>query len=189
MKLRKTLAAAGALAIAGSAFAMQPSQAADTTVTFVVAAGGISLDHTGATTADLGTATRNVLGSTASGALAEMKITDARGGNFAVTIHSTAGFTDGTTTIAGTAADAYIANAVTDISLPVFTLPALNTSTVLTSATSVLPANLDPANPGELLTGTTVSSGEVVYTPSISIAVPANATAGAYSGVVTQTVS
>lgn len=201
MKLRKTLAAAGALAIAGGAFAMQPSQAAtdSTTVTFQITGGALTIDAPLSDTLANGTALSLLGGTqTVSGTLNTTTVTDARTGSagFGVIMSSSSFDTTGATT-----------STADDFSIPATAVsagtPSLGTitgiaSNLVTSGTVVVVApdsNLGASDGTDKVVtvvapaGTLFGSYSVAYDVDVSVAVPSDAMAGTYTGTITQVAS
>lgn len=210
MKLRKTLAAAGALAIAGGMLAASPSQAAQsdtTTVTFQVNGGLLTLTQA-ANTATLtsGGGAANLLagGDAVSGTLPAVTVSDGRSGTvgFSVNIDSGDFTTTGLDTTPSTADDGTILddNGTAYVSATgLGTVTGLLNGSLVTTASQAAPVSLNNAGGtivstlnalGSLpLLGGVLGTHSVTYTPTVSVVVPANAVAGTYTGTVTQTAS
>lgn len=191
MKLRKTLAAAGALAIAGSLVAIQPSTAApgDTAVTFVVSAGGLSI--AAQPTADL-SAAAVAAGGTLAATIGDTTVTDTRGALaqlWTVTATS-AGFTtpdNGGGTIAATQACMFSGAAGTDTS-SVF-VPTVDCSPTAAAGTNLSGAGMTVGTSIATSLLGVIGSNAVTYNPTLKVVVPANAKPGTYTGTVSQTVA
>ena len=183
VKLRKTLAAAGALAIAGSAFAMQPSQAAEdsTTVTFSIDPGELTIvapaskDLDGAGALELLSGVTNQV----SGTLGSTTVSDTRGslalGGWKIYASMDAGFTNGTTTIP-----------VTNVTVD--TGAVLGTNVVVTPVVGGAALTAAGADTEIASAAVTLGSHDATYDPTITITVPVDASAGDYSGVLVQSV-
>jgi hypothetical protein len=173
--------ALGLATLAAAAFAaLVPSSAdaADTNVTFTLSGGSLTLTAPGS--ASLSAAGNlGVSGTTVSGQLGSSTVTDARGA-LAHTVTVTMSTTDFTTsasdTIAKSAATGYSGATVpTGVAVAV---PSLTGQAIGNAGGATILQ----------LTGV-VGSASTTYNPTVSIAVPANAVAGNYSGTITQTVS
>ena len=176
MKLRKTLAAAGALAIAGGTFAMQPSSAAvdSTTVTFSIDAGELTIDAPASVDLDGGGALELLSGVTneVTGQIGTTTVSDTRGGlalgGWAIYAQMADGFSNGTTTIpvANVTVDSGVVTGTNVVVTPVVGGAALVEDTDVEIAAAAV----------------TLGSHSATYDPSIAITVPADATPGNYSG-------
>lgn len=168
----KTLHAFGVLAATASALALIPvtaATAADTTTTFSITGGDLTL--TAAPTANLGSAGTGA--SSISGSLGSVGVTDARGGTvgWTATAVSTV-FSEGlgpdstgvtyTTGTVGSTGTVTVAGS---------TNQAVNTAATVVTASGV--------------TGNNTAS----WTPQLTVALPSNALAGSYTGTVTTSVS
>lgn len=177
--MRKVIALGTAAAsLAGIVALAAPAGA--TSVTFSLAGGSLSISQPTATATLTGGALA-VGGSTVAGALGQTSVTDDRGGviGWSSKISGTS-FTNGTTVIAVGDAKAYVPGAVT-----VTGAATSNAGTYLTAPTGLALTTADQA----LVTATAVVGvNTATFTPNLSVAVPGNATAGTYTGTVTQTV-
>ncbi len=168
MKLRTPLllgAAATALVVGVAG----PASAADTATTFMLTGGDLSVAP--AASAALGSAATGA--ASTSGSLGANSVTDARGGTVGWTVSAaSAGFTGpGSTHSTGVS---YTSGAVT------------NTGTVTVVGSS--PASI--ASAATVVAGTAVSGNNTAsWTPSLTVALPADALAGAYTGTVTTSVA
>lgn len=157
------------------------SPAGATDVTFTLAAGSLTISQPTAT-ATLTGGQLSLLGSTVAGALGQTVVSDNRGGvtGWSSGIAGSA-LTNGTTTIPAGQAKAFVPGAVAV------------TGTAVTTAGTYLDAatGLALTTGGQPLVTATAVVGvnTATFTPSISVAVPGDATAGTYTGTVTQTVS
>jgi hypothetical protein len=191
---RKAIACAlAAAAIGTTSLLASPALAssASTNVTFALSGAGLSISVPSNADVDLGTATTNILGTTASGALHPTTVSDTRGlvaASWTVTV-SSAGFT-GSGTAAGHSLAAGQATMYLDAVSTLTGVVALATGGLVptSAALQATPATLSSGG-ATLLAGTTTGSGSITYTPDISISIPANTVAGTYAGAVTQTVS
>ena len=212
MKLRKTLAAAGALAIAGSLTVVaQPAAAActepdvacaDTEVTFTITNGLLSIDVAGTTIDLTGGVTNTLTGTQVAGSLLETTVTDERNSTAGWTASGTVeDFTSpGADNTAGNADDGTIdcSNATLGaagltqedpVSMIVGfggTVPAAALSTVTMSACASPLAVQLPFT--ALVTSVLNANNSASYTPSITVTVPPNTPNGEYTGNVMQTV-
>jgi hypothetical protein len=139
-------------------------------------------------TVDLGT---GAVGSTISGALGTVTVTDNRALDVAAwTV--TASSTDWTTGIGGSATETIPAG---DVSYNPRTITPSGTITTTGFPVTLanLPAPVPPATTGvgaTVVTGTAgIGDNGASWNPLISVAVPAGAVAGAYTGVLTQSVA
>jgi len=177
MRARTTLALVGAFVAATAALA-PAANAGDTTVTFTLTGGSLSL--TAPSSAALTTSGAiSVTGSSATGTLGSTEVKDERGTALhSVTVTMSSGAfsrTGGGTSIAATNVTGYsgLATATgTAVAVPTATGQALSGagSTVLT-LNSVLGA------------------GGATYNPTVGVTIPAGTQAGDYSATVTQTVA
>jgi hypothetical protein len=182
--VRKALAltavtAASALVVVGLATA--PAQAQ--TVTFALTGSSLSIAEPSTAAALTGGALVSLTGSSVTGALGST-VTDARGGTTGWTssITGTTAFSNGTTSIPVTSAVAWIpvgGIATTGVVTATQGLYLLQTSGL------ALTSSAQPLVTATLVLGNNTAT----FTPQLAVAIPANATAGAYSGAVTQTVS
>lgn len=167
------LAAVGAAALAGP-----PAQA--TTVSFSLTGSTLSISEPTAT-ATLSAGTLSV-GSTVSGSLGTTVVNDQRGGILAaswkVQVTGSA-FSNGTTTIPVDAAVMYIDTPITVSGLAVAT-------TLYSTALTGLPLSLSPQD--FVTTLPVLGTTSATYDPKVQVTIPAGATAGTYTGTITQTV-
>jgi hypothetical protein len=183
--LRKALAltaatAASALVVVGLASA--PAQAQS--VTFSLTGSTLAIAEPATAAALTGGALAGLAGSSITGALGATTVTDARGGTTGWTssITGTTAFGNGTTTIPVTSAVAWVTTggiATTGVVTATQGTHLLQgTGLALTAAAQAL------------VTATVVlGNNTAIFTPQLAVSIPSNATAGAYSGAVTQTVS
>jgi hypothetical protein len=182
MRARLTLTAGtAALALVGSVFGASPaSAAADTTdVTFTLTAGALAIDAPA--TAALGAVGTSSTATAVTGQLGETTVTDGRAAllaAYAVTL-SSGNFTTG----AAGANETIVGATVTSFSGPV--THTNTTATKVASATTTAVASAVPIMGLAAYNGTDTG----VYNPTVNIPVPATNAAGAYSGVITQTVT
>jgi hypothetical protein len=152
-----------------------------TTVTFTVTSTG-TLSMTAPDTVNLGT---GAVGSTISGSLGSETVTDNRALDVAAwTV--TASSTDWTTGIGGSTTETIPAGDVTYAPGTITHTGTLTTTGhTITLANAVTPPALDPT----VVAGTAgIGNNTATFSPQISVAVPGAAVAGAYSGVLTQSV-
>lgn len=173
-----------ACCLTGLAATAAPASAADVTTTFAVAVGTLSV-ASAATTANLGTSTSSPLGTTVTGTLPKVTVTDNRGSllgwkssvastAFTATVNTT------TQTIAASKAKAYIVAG---------SGPTLVSGTAVAATTAIDPATgivLGAAK--EFVTATTTGSNAVDYTPTVQVTVDSTVVAATYSGTITHTV-
>jgi hypothetical protein len=169
-RTRIVVAGIAALGIVGVAL---PASAEDTAVTFELTGGFLELSaHPTAATLTAGALT--VGGKTVTGALGSTTVTDERGSlaNSATVSMVSSVFSNGSTTIPAASVSGYSGVATPDsgVTVPTATLVPVSIGTAAT-----------------ILTMTSVGTGSATYNPTISVAVPSDATAGTYTGTVTQT--
>lgn len=175
--MRKALTVIGALGLmTGLAV---PAHAADTTTTFTLAAGSLSISAPGTSTLGAG-----AVGSAATAALGAVTVTDARGALTAAWT-ATAQSTDFTTG-GGTAPETIAASNVsywsgvvtpTGVAVPVPGQPlALNAVAIDTAKTAA-----------SLTAGT--GNNTATWTPTLIVNVPAAAVAGTYTGTITHSMA
>jgi hypothetical protein len=183
--MRKALALGTvALCLTGLAATAAPASAADVTTTFAVAAGTLSV-ASAATTANLGTSTSSPLGTTVTGLLPKVTVTDSRGSllgwtgsvastAFTATVNAT------TQTIAASKAKAYIV---------VTNGPTLVSGTAVPATTAIDPATGKVLGAAQsFVTATTAGSNAVDYTPTVQVTIDSTVVAATYSGTITHTV-
>ena len=177
-----------AAALAAMAAASAPASAGDTSVTFTIASGGLSLTIPTNPPVSLNGTTGLALGTTSVvGSLNPTTVTDSRGslaGTWKVQVSST-DFDGPEADIPDEAAGMYIDVADLD------ELADLATGGMvpLVFASALTPADLGAATPATLVSGTTALTGTMTYTPKVKVTIPANTPAGTYTGTVTQTAS
>lgn len=196
--MRKALALGTTAALVGLAIAAAPASAQTTEATFTLTGDGLSLTVTGDATVPVNLSSSTLIGSTTvGGPLRATTVTDKRGallgswkvqvtGSDWVTGASTAATTDDFT-IPKANADMYIDAA--DLTALAPTGGMVVTEAALTANKANLAAPVAPATGVTLVAGTTAGSGDLTYTPSLTVAIPAEAIAGTYSGSVVQTAS
>jgi hypothetical protein len=152
----------------------------DTTVTFTVTSTG-TLTMTAPTTVDLGT---GAVGTTISGLLGGVTVTDDRALDAASWI-VTASASDWTTG-AGTPVETIPA---TDVTYDPGTITP--SGTITTNGTAITLANSVTPGPDNTVVAGTAGVGDngATWDPTISVAVPADAVAGDYTGTLTQSVT
>jgi hypothetical protein len=181
--VRKTLLAVPAVAaIALAALSAPPAEAQ--TVTFTLTGSSLAISEPSSTAALTSGALSGLTGSAVTGALGSTVVTDQRGGvaGWSSKIAGDAnGFSNGTTTIPASSAVAWV---------PVGSLTSSGVA-VVTAGTHVTQATglALTTSAQNLVTATAVvGNNSATFTPSLAVSIPSNATAGDYSGVVTQTV-
>ncbi|MBY6538297.1 hypothetical protein HQ325_06405 [Rhodococcus sp. BP-349] len=149
------------------------ASAAETTVTFTIAAGNISITAPGAASL-----TENPLLDTATGSITGVKVTDDRRGfsGWTATASSTA-FTNGT----GEGTTSIGADKVT------YTAP-LAIPTGVAVVTPGLPGTLAAARNAQVATAV-LGSNSVTWSPTLSVALPPDRTSGTYSGKITHSLA
>ncbi|MEV4536138.1 hypothetical protein AB0J82_20315 [Asanoa sp. NPDC049518] len=185
MSRRATLAAIAAVAAAvgfGAAPAVAaPGPTATTGITFQITAGGLTITAGGLTITAPGSVSlpNGVSGGTINGDIGPVQVIDQRGllvAAWTATVSSTDYTTGG-----GTAAET-IPN-----SAAIYT-PGLPTATTgVPVPVAGLPGTL--ASPRTAYTATAVGSNSVTWNPNLSIAIPAAAVVGTYTGTVTHSVA
>jgi len=180
-RLRTAVALVGATALMTASAFLLPAHAADTTTTFTLTAGGLSVSAP--SSASLGSVATG--SATASAQLGSVSVTDSRGallGAWTTSVSSTDFTTGGATsneTIAKASADYWSGAATATSGVGTFT-----------------PGQLLSANKVALSTSRTAFSASVVvgnnsasFNPTMIINVPGAAVAGTYSGTVTHSVA
>ncbi len=181
--MRKAVVATAVVGAAAAAalLAGQPAQAQS--VTFSLTAGSLSITEPGTATLTPG-ALSGVLGSSFTGQLGSTTVTDQRGGvaGWATTIAQTTAFSNGTTTIPVGNTKAY----VTGLIVPTSGVATVTSGLYVSQATG-----LTLSGTGQTFVSATAVLGNntTSFNPTIAVTVPSDATAGNYSGVITQTVS
>ncbi|HEV7707015.1 MAG TPA: hypothetical protein VGP16_02360 [Asanoa sp.] len=179
MSRRVTLAAALAAFASVVGFGAAPAVAApstvDTPITFAISAGGLTITAP-TTTVNLGS---GVSGGTVSGTIGPVQVNDARGllvAAWTATVSSTAFHTGG-----GTPSETIGSDKAT------YTPGVFTIVTGLPVPLPGLPGTL--ASPRTAYTATAAGVNAVSWNPTLSIALPAAAVAGTYSGTVTHSVA
>jgi hypothetical protein len=176
-----------ALALSATALAAAgltaPAAHADTvTTTFDVTAGTLSI-ASAATTVNLGTSTSNVAGTTVTGQLPLVTVTDARASTAGWTSKvASSDFTSGTKTIAAGKAKVYI---------PVGSGPTVveGVVTATTTAVDALTGVTLSGTAADLVSATLATgSNQVTYTPTVQVTIDSTVLAGTYSGTITHSV-
>lgn len=191
--MRKLIALAAA-SVTALALAAVPASAEDTTVTFTVAAGLLTLDNVDADATDdgnvpLGSQTSSLLGTTISGLLGTTTISDNRA--------SLAGWT---VSVAGTnfvSDQGTPLDATDDRTIDVSKGKLYNTVPVVVEGVAVVTSTHLDATTAKVLattaasymTATTTGSNKVTYDPTLHVTIDSTVIAGTYSGTVTQTVA
>lgn len=172
----------GTLAGAALAVPLLAGGAEAQSVTFTLSGGGLSITEPGAANLAAGTLA-SLAGGSFTGSLGSTTVTDDRGGvtGWSTTIAQTVPFGNGTTTIPAANVKAWVPLPIVPTGVAVVT-----SGTYLTQPTGLGLTGLAQT----FVTATAVvGNNSATFSPSIAVTVPAGATAGAYSGVVTQTVS
>ena len=174
--LGAVLAAAAGLSLTGS-----PAEA--TSVTFTLTGGSLSIAQPAGPAALTGGALAGLAGSSLTGSLGSTTVTDQRGGvtGWTTTIAQGTAFTDGSTTIPVGNTKAWVGSAIVPTGVATVT-----SGTYLTQATGLALTALAQ----NFVTATAVvGNNSASFTPSLAVTIPSNATAGDYTGAITQTVS
>lgn len=164
------ISAGGALAL--TALTAPAANAADTTVTFTVTTGGLSISAQ--TAANLGS---GPVGGTVSGHLGTVRVVDARvpsSGSWTARVSSST-YTDGTTTIPPT-------DATYDPGTPTL----ISGSGTLTPGSA---GDLGSQRIAMIYTGGGTATSEATWDPNLSIFIPLGSTLGDYTGTVTHSVT
>lgn len=183
--MRKTLVLTAALAasvVVVAGLASTPAQAQS--VTFTLTGSSLAIAEPASAAALTGGALTGLAGSSITGALGSTVVTDARGGiaGWTSSITGTTAFTNGTTTIPVTSAVAWVPTG----GIATTGVVTATQGTHLLQATGLALTSSAQA----LVTATlVVGNNTATFTPQLAVAIPANATAGAYTGAVTQTVA
>jgi hypothetical protein len=174
--LGAVLAAAAGLSLTGS-----PAEA--TSVTFSLTGGSLSISQPSSTAALTGGALSGLAGSSLTGSLGSTTVSDGRGGvtGWTSTIAQSTAFTDGTTTIPAGNTKAWVASAIVPTGVAV-----VSSGTYLTQATGLA---LTSTAQSFVTATAVVGNNSATFNPSIAVSIPSNATAGDYTGAITQTVS
>jgi hypothetical protein len=178
MTARRTrLVVAGLAALSLTAVAV-PAHAEDTTVTFELTAGVLAIAVPA--TADLGAVGTSAAASAISGQLGETTVTDGRGALLA--IHNVTLTSSNFTTGGAGVNETILGSTVTAMSGPV--------AHTNTTATAVPVETVVAVPSGTVIEGLSAYNGTdtATYNPTVTIPIPATNAAGAYSGVITQTV-
>lgn len=163
--------------------ALSTAPAGAQSVTFSLTGGGLAIAEPGSAAALTGGALAGLAGTSITGSLGVTTVTDERAGTtgWSSKVTGTTAFTNGTTSIPVTAAKVWVPGVVSTTGTAVTTA-----GTYLTQLTGLSLTGL--AQP--LVTASAVlGNNTATFTPSIAVAIPADATVGAYVGAVTQTVS
>ncbi len=162
-------------ALAYSSSSAPPGGDPDTTVTFAVTSGELSM--TAPTAANLGSAPP---GGTASGALGAVTVTDDRA-LLSASWTATAEETDWTTGASSTPETIPAADGT-------YTPGSITTTGTVTSVTGT-PITLSSTVAKTVVTGSGVGDNTASWNPTIAVAIPAAAVNGTYTGTLTQSVS
>jgi len=151
-------------------------------VTFTLTSGSLAIAEPGAATLTAG-ALSGLTGTSFTGSLGNTTVTDTRGGitGWATTIAQTTAFSDGTTTIPAGNVKAWVAAPIVPTGVATVT-----SGLYLTQLTGLTLTGI-----GQTFVSATAVLGNnsATFNPSIAVTVPNDATAGTYTGVITQTVS
>ena len=180
--MRKVLVAGSVLA-ATAALALGGSPAQATSVTFTLSGGSLSVSQPATPAALTGGALSGLAGTALTGSLGSTTVTDQRGGvtGWASTIAQSTAFTNGTTTIPVGNTKAWVLAAIVPTGVAVVT-----SGTYLTQVTGL---TLTGSAQSFVTATAVVGNNSASFNPSIAVTIPSDATAGDYTGVITQTVS
>jgi hypothetical protein len=178
--MRKTLIVASTALILGALAGFgSPASAADTTTTFTITGGGLSL-----TAPATGSLTGGTLGGTATGQLGTVTVTDARaalGGSWAVTAQSTS-FTTGGKTAAETIA-------ATNVSYWSGLATTTGVATFLPGQVAALNAVAIDTAKTAYSASATAGNNSAAWNPTVVVTVPVQAVAGTYTGTITHSLA
>ncbi|HUR15238.1 MAG TPA: hypothetical protein VM097_12185 [Mycobacteriales bacterium] len=180
--MRKALLA-GTTLLAAAGFALTGSPVEATSVTFSLTGGSLAVTQPSATATLTGGGVGALAGTALTGALGSTTVNDTRGGvtGWTSTITQSAVFTNGTTTIPVGNTKAWVAGAIVPTGTAV-----VSAGTRISQATGM--ALLGTAQ--NFVTATAVVGvNSATFNPQIAITLPGDATAGDYTGTITQTVS
>jgi len=181
--MRKALViTAVAAAVVTVSLAGAPAQAQS--VTFALTGSSLAIAEPGTAATLTGGSLASLAGTSITGALGSTTVTDARGGVVGWTskVTGTTDFTNGTTTIPVTSATVWIPVA----GISTTGVVVASQGTYLTQLTGLALTSLAQT----LVTATgVVGNNTATFSPQIAVAIPSNATAGTYTGAVTQTVA
>jgi hypothetical protein len=180
--MRKSLLI-GSLAAAVAGLAMTGTPAEATSVTFTLGGGSLTVAQPSSAVALTAGALSSLAGSSITGSLGVTTVTDQRGGisGWTSTIAQTTAFTDGSTTIPAANTKVWVASLIVPTGVAVVT-----SGTYLTQATGLA---LTSTAQNFVTATAVVGNNSASFNPSIAVTIPGNATAGDYTGVITQTVS
>jgi hypothetical protein len=169
-----------ALALIGVATLSAPADAQS--VTFTLGGGSLSITEPGTASLTAG-ALSGLTGSAFTGSLGSTTVTDQRGGvtGWTSTIAQTTAFTNGGTTIPVGNTKVWVTGAIVPTGVAVVT-----PGTYVSQATGLA---LSGSSQSFVTATAVVGNNSATFNPSLAVTVPSDATAGAYSGVITQTVS
>jgi hypothetical protein len=180
--MRKALVAGMVLA-AAAGLALTGSPAEATSVTFSLSGGSLSVAQPSSTATLTGGALSGLAGTDLTGSLGSTTVTDQRGGitGWTSTIAQTTAFTNGSTTIPAGNTKAWVASPIVPTGVAVVT-----SGTYLTQLTGLA---LTSSAQSFVTATAVVGNNSASFDPSIAVTIPSDATAGSYTGVITQTVS
>jgi hypothetical protein len=179
MRKLAVIAAAGAIALLGTALPASAATTGDTTATFTIDAGSLSITVP-AGPAALSNPTASISTTSASGSLGNITVVDDRGGTTGwVTTASSTDFT-------GTDLTDIPASGVS------YTIPASGTGHLVPTGTVTPTANnpTDLSSDTAVVTATAVTGvNSVTWNPGIHVSIPAAALIGDYSATITHSIS
>ena len=171
------------LAVVTATASLTSAPARAQTIGFELGAGSLSITQPGPVTLTAGTVT-SLAGSTFTGSLGSTTVTDQRGGvvGWTTTIAQSTAFSNGTTTLPVGSTKAWVAGAI----VPTSGVATVSAGTYVLQATGLV---LGAGGQAFVSATAVLGNNTTSFNPSIAITIPSNATAGTYSGVITQTVS
>jgi hypothetical protein len=152
-------------------------------ITFTLGPGTLSIVEPGTASLTAGTVA-SLAGSSFTGSLGSTTVSDQRGGvlGWTTTIAQTTAFSNGTTTLPVGSTKAWVAAPI----VPTNGVATVSAGTYVSQLTGlVLSSSAQAFVSATAVVGVNTTS----FNPSFAITIPSNATAGSYSGVITQTVS
>jgi hypothetical protein len=179
--MRRTLVLA-TLAAAALSFPLMSGAAQAQSVTFTLTSGSLAIAEPGAATLTAG-ALSGLVGTSFTGSLGATTVTDTRGGitGWSTTIAQTTAFSNGSTTIPAANVKAWVGSPIVPTGVAVVT-----SGTYLAELTGL---GLTGTAQTFVTATAVVGNNSATFNPSIAVTVPTDATAGTYTGVITQTVS
>jgi hypothetical protein len=180
--MRKALLV-GTVALAAAGLSLTGAPAEATSVTFTLGGGTLSVAQPSGTAALTGGALSGLVGTALTGSLGSTTVNDTRGGvtGWTSTIAQTTALSNGTTTIPVGNTKAWVSGAIVPTGVAVVT-----SGTYVSQATGL---TLSGSAQSFVTATAVVGVNSATFNPQIAVTIPSDATAGDYSGVITQTVS